>query len=247
MKRVFKVILWTVGVLVVAIVAILFVFKSKITKETSIMTPIETKQVVDNVHAVYESYSNMYLIEDGGKYIAIDAGNKIEDVKEELKKLEVNPNDVVAVFLTHSDGDHVGSLSLYNNAKVYLSKEEEQLLTGETSRFLFIGNKLDVDSYNLLDDSEELKIGSTTIKAIHTPGHTPGSMSYLVNNKYLFTGDGFSIENCRIAQFNEFFNMDTETAMKSLDKIKGQDSTQYIFTAHYGYCDNYEEAMNSIQ
>ncbi len=66
---------------------------------------------------------------------------------------------------------------------------------------------------------------------IITPGHTPGSMCYLINNKYLFTGDALSIKAGKIDKFNEFFNMDTETA------------TEYIFSAHYGYSDDYKNAV----
>ncbi len=78
---------------------------------------------------------------------------------------------------------------------------------------------------------------------IITPGHTPDSMCYLINNKYLFTGDALSIKAGKIDKFNEFFNMDTETATKSIEKITRIPVTEYIFSAHYGYSDDYKNAV----
>ncbi len=247
MKKAYKRILVGLGTLVFALVCFSVYYGVKVKRETKEMTPVETKLVVDNIYAIHESFVNMFLIEDSGKYIAIDAGNKSEDVLQEFKKLNINPDDVIAVLLTHSDGDHVGSLELFKNAKVHLAKEEEQLLTGETSRFFVFGNEIATETYSLLKDQEEFNIGNIKVKAIHVPGHTPGSMCYLVNDKYLFIGDACSIKNCEIEQFNEFFNMDTETAMKSLKNIAGLPQAEYIFSAHYGYCDDYSGAIQTLK
>lgn len=246
MKRTIKIFLLFLGILVLALLAFSGYYGIRANKETKVMPPIETQKVIDNVYAVHESFVNMFLIEDNGKYVAIDAGNKSEDVSTELQNLNINPDDVIAVLLTHSDGDHVGSLDLYKNAKVHMAREEEQMLTGETSRFFVFGNKIATGDYSLLENQEEFMIRNIKVKAIHTPGHTPGSMCYLINDKYLFVGDAFSIKNCEIEQFNEFFNMDTEMAMKSLKNIMGMPQAEYIFSAHYGYCNDYNKAIQSL-
>jgi glyoxylase-like metal-dependent hydrolase (beta-lactamase superfamily II)/rhodanese-related sulfurtransferase len=46
-------------------------------------------------------------------------------------------------------------------------------------------------SYHSLDDGARLALGSSVVEiiALHTPGHTPGSTSLLVNDRYLLTGD----------------------------------------------------------
>lgn len=43
---------------------------------------------------------------------------------------------------------------------------------------------------------QELKLGETVIKFIHTPGHTPGSQCLLVNGNRLLTGDTVFIGSC---------------------------------------------------
>ncbi|MCJ7820183.1 MAG: hypothetical protein MUP53_03180 [Bacteroidales bacterium] len=48
-----------------------------------------------------------------------------------------------------------GALSLFKEARVYLPREEEQLISGETGRFLFFGNRIDMKDYELLDKKEK--------------------------------------------------------------------------------------------
>jgi glyoxylase-like metal-dependent hydrolase (beta-lactamase superfamily II) len=60
-------------------------------------------------------------------------------------------------------------------------------------------------------------------------------MCYLVNDKYLFTGDTTALENGKVKPFNKFFNMDTDEEIKSLDKIQNMDRVELILTGHYGY------------
>ena len=158
--------------------------------------------------------------------------------------MKINPDKVSAVLLTHTDFDHVAAIELFKNATVYLSKEEEQLINGITKRFYIIGNKMNTKDYQLIEDGQVLHIGNIVIQGILTPGHTPGSMCYLINNTYLFTGDVLSLKNGKIDRFNEFFNMDTETAVRSMGKLTDIPNAQYIFTAHYGYSDNYASAVS---
>ncbi len=221
-------------------------FGIKMKLETGKMIPLESKKVTDNILSIKDSYVNMFLIEDEEGYIAIDAGKKIKTIKEEFGKLKIDPDKVIAVLLTHSDADHVAAIELFANAKIYLSRQEEQMINGETYRFWSIGkNSISSNNYTLIDDQQILNIGNTKIQGILTPGHTPGSMCYSINNKYLFTGDALSLNIGRIARFNDFFNMETETAVKSLGKLTNIPGIIWIFTAHYGCTDDYQNAVNN--
>jgi len=68
-------------------------------------------------------------------------------------------------------------------------------------------------------------------------------MSYLVNDKFLFTGDVLSLKSGKIDEFNNFFNSDTKTANKSIGIITQIPETEYIFTSHYGLTNNYKKAV----
>ena len=78
-----------------------------------------------------------------------------------------------------------------------------------------------------------------------TPGHTTGSMSYLVNGKYLFTGDCLSLISGKADKFASFINMDNKILETSLHKLKTLSGVDYIFTAHYGYSRNFKEAFSN--
>jgi glyoxylase-like metal-dependent hydrolase (beta-lactamase superfamily II) len=242
MKKFFKKLLWSLGAVVLLIVVFMVVYlivaKSNIKK----MMPAETRQITDDVYTVRNKYVNMYLVRDGNKYIAIDAGIRKGLVKDELKKLEIDPDDVKAVLLTHSDNDHAGGISLFEKAVIYLPKDEEQVINGETGRFLWFGNKIDTENYKLLED-KSFRIGDVKIKMVPTPGHTAGSACYVINDKYLFTGDAVALHNGSIERFPKIINKSSRKAKKSMDNITGLNDVQYIFTAHYGYSDNYSAAV----
>ncbi len=82
---------------------------------------------------------------------------------------------------------------------------------------------------------------------IPTPGHTAGSTCYIVNDKYLFTGDALALDNGTIVPFPKIINKNARKARKSMDNLTGLDDVQYIFTAHYGYTDNYKAATRAYK
>jgi len=244
MKKTLKRTIIGICVLAVIIVVLFVVYGLKATSEMKKMTPLETKEIVDNVFAIKSSIVNLYLVKTVDQYIAIDSGNNIETIANELKKLKINPKDIAAIFLTHTDFDHVAAIELFVNAKVYLSEQEEQMVNGTTPRFYsLVGNKIDTENYELLEDKQVLNIDNVKIQGLLIPGHTPGTMCYIVNDKYLFTGDALSIKDGKIDKFNEFFNMDTEMAANSMGKLTGIPGIEYIFTAHYGFSNDYLNAI----
>lgn len=230
-----------------AIIGIAMVFMGfygyRVKTELSKMAPLATKEIVSGVYSIFDSYVNMYLIKSNDNFIAIDAGNNLNNIKKELIKLNVSPEKVVAIFLTHTDYDHIGALKLFKNAKVYISSEEEQMINGKTARTaMFIKNKLNTP-YQIIKDNETIDITNIKVKGILNPGHTPGSMSYVINGKYIFGGDTLSLNNGKVELFNDFFNMDSKTEAESIKKLAGLSGINYIFTAHYGYTDNFEKAF----
>ena len=246
MKRALKKILAGLGIVVILVLLLMGGYMIKAKSEIKQLNPVETKEIVGNIFSVKDSFVNLYLIKNSSQYIAIDAGNNLEAISGELKKLKIDPDKVIAVLLTHTDGDHVAAIKLFRNAKVYLSRPEEQLLNGKKSRFFIFGNKIDTKTYALIDDQQVINIGNTKIKGIITPGHTAGSMCYLVNDKYLFTGDALSLKNGKIDRFNEFFNVDTKTAIASMAKVATLPDAEYIFTAHYGFSNDYKNAVKDF-
>ncbi|MFC2151466.1 MBL fold metallo-hydrolase [Bacteroidota bacterium] len=244
MKKIIKKILITIGVLIVIIILFVLGYMFKAKSEINKMTPLETQKITEQIYSIKDTFTNIYLIQSNDGYIVIDGGNSIDNITTELSILNIDAKKVIALFLTHSDGDHVASVPLFKNAEVYLSKQEEQLLTGETSRFLFFGNKIECENYNLVEDNQVINISDLTIQCILTPGHTPGSTCYLINNNYLFTGDALSLIDGTVKDFNNLFNMDTKTQIQSIKKLSNLDSINFIFTAHHGMTNDFSFAFS---
>lgn len=243
MKKIYKRILTGLGICILVLVLLFFGYFLKARSIMKEMTTLETSEIVKNVFSIRDSFVNLYVIKNGEHYIVIDAGNNKDNIQKELKKLKIDPLKVEAVFLTHSDGDHVEGLSLFKNAGVYLSHQEEQLLNGKKSRFFIFGNKIDSDKYNLVEDQQIMNMAGIKIQGFLTPGHTPGSMCYLVNDTILFTGDALKLNQGKVDEFYKFFNMDSKQASQSIGKIARIPGVHYLFTAHNGFTDNFPDAI----
>ena len=238
-KRILIIIAIIIGVLALAWGGMYWKIKSLV----SGFAPMETGKVVDDIFAVKDDFANIFIIQDDAQYIVIDCATDKTTVAEQMNKLGINPDEVVAVLLTHTDGDHVGALDLFNKAKLYMSKEEEQMINGKKSKFLWFGNSISRTDYILLENRQTVQIGNLKIEGILVPGHTAGMMAYLINDKYLFTGDILSLKEGKIAPIPAFFNMDNDKAVESMEIIRHIPAAEYIFTAHWGYTDDYTTAV----
>ena len=199
---------------------------------------------VADIIVVRTGSANFYIYSKGTYSVVIDSGFGIPVIKRELKSLSVDPGRVSAVLLTHSDFDHTGGISLFHNATVYLSHNEEQMITKKTSRkYRIVYNGRIKGKYTLLRDDSEITIGPIHIRAIETPGHTPGSMSYLLDGAVLFTGDAFRILKGKVQPIGPFFNMDQNTHIESIKKVAQLKNIQLLLTGHRGYSSAFEDAM----
>jgi glyoxylase-like metal-dependent hydrolase (beta-lactamase superfamily II) len=243
MNKIFKRILIIIGIFIGVLALAWGGMYLKLKSEMSGFIPMETGRIVDNIFVVKDDFANIFIIQDGSQYIVFDCATDKATVAEQMKKLGINPDEVAAVFLTHTDFDHVGALGLFDKSKLYMSKEEEQMINGKKSKFLWFSNSIPRTDYILLEDREIVKIGNLKIEGILVPGHTSGMMAYLVNDKYLFTGDILSLKEGKIAPIPTFFDMDAAQAAESRDIIRHIPSAEYIFTAHWGYTNDYKTAI----
>lgn len=135
--------------------------------------------------------NNYLLIDEKSKEaVLIDCTEKNDKVDEALKEYGAT---LKYVLLTHGHFDHVLGVNDFKKkygCEVFIHGDDDILLQNIDkfmSGFGFGTTEVQhVDSF--LIDNQTLKFGDTRIKVIHTPGHSPGSVGYLVEDN-LFSGD----------------------------------------------------------
>lgn len=121
----------------------------------------------------------------------IDPGYDFYLIEKALEEDGIEPK---FILLTHSHGDHIGAIKelkdKYADLKVYIHKDEEQMLMDPVLNLskLTQMEPVSVQADETFEDGKVFILGDTEIKAIHTPGHSPGGTCYLVG-KTLFSGD----------------------------------------------------------
>ncbi len=135
--------------------------------------------------------TNCYIVHWKDEAIVVDPGDETERILSLLKDLRVNPKLIVA---THTHFDHVlgvDALRAKTHAPFAIHKDDLPLLEVMQERVQkFMGFRVPpppkVDEFLAEDDT--VKVGPDSIRVLHTPGHSPGSIS-LAGNGYVFTGD----------------------------------------------------------
>ncbi|MGZ4920477.1 MAG: MBL fold metallo-hydrolase [Halobacteriota archaeon] len=206
--------------------------------------------IADNVYEIKSRAVSMFVYTAGESPICFDTGLSEAPIKQGFDALRYKVERVKHVFLTHTDSDHVGGLNLFKNANVYLSIDEEQMIDRSTPRGLgFVHNPPLKKPYTLLKDGDIVQAGKTRIEALATPGHTPGSMSYLVNDSILFVGDTLALKGGKVRPFSrlhlrDMTNMDIATQTESVKKLAQLKNISLMVTAHTGFTTEFESAMS---
>ena len=207
-----------------------------------VMSPAGTGQLSGTgIYCVRNAINTVYFINTSSGYIMVDAGSDRPKIETSIQEIGIDKNDVKWILLTHSDYDHVASLALFPNAAIYMNGDEFPLINGTVKRSPFGGNSLpegiSVNSINSLLDGQELSFGGVGIKCIASPGHTPGSMMYLVDGRYLFSGDAFKVSKGKIGVHP--YTMDAKLAKNTMERLKDTiNGSSIVLTAHYGYYEN---------
>lgn len=131
--------------------------------------------------------TNCYLVFDPGRIdaLVIDPGDNPERIFSAL-----NGRTPAAVLLTHGHFDHTGALSAFAGVPIYIHEADAPMLSDP---HLSVGDgngdlRPRPAATHLLADGEQLHLAGLDIAVLHTPGHTPGGVTYQIGDA-LFTGD----------------------------------------------------------
>jgi glyoxylase-like metal-dependent hydrolase (beta-lactamase superfamily II) len=121
--------------------------------------------------------SNTYLVADelGSHAVIIDAGGPVQPLLDVLDRMRY---ELTHVLLTHHHHDHVAELE-----QILAARPDTPVLIHELERDLVPA------ATGTMSPGEKIQSGALEIEPIHTPGHTAGMLSLLVNGTDVFTGD----------------------------------------------------------
>ncbi|WPK11468.1 MBL fold metallo-hydrolase [Lysinibacillus louembei] len=138
--------------------------------------------------------TNCYIVSNRSKQCLIfDPGEEGERLIHEIKANQLKP---LAIFLTHTHFDHIGAVNAVRDAfniPVYVHEKEVAWLADPmkngSGKYAELPNYIVEKplSEHIIQKEQMFNIEDFTFKAVFTPGHSPGSISYL------FEEDGFAI------------------------------------------------------
>jgi len=135
--------------------------------------------------------ANCHFIHDpevGG--VIIDPGG---DAPELMVMIEMAEVELKAILLTHGHSDHVGAtaeIAAATGARIFGSEEAREVLAAPDEHQIFPGmpSFLPATVDQVVTDDQDIDLGGMTVRAIMTPGHTPGSITWFAEPG-LFCGD----------------------------------------------------------
>ncbi|NKZ31590.1 MBL fold metallo-hydrolase [Ureibacillus thermosphaericus] len=183
--------------------------------------------------------ANCYIVSNQSKEcIIFDPGEEGNRIISTIQSQQLKP---LAIFLTHAHFDHIGAVDELRQAfhiPVYIHKEEEDWLMDPNKNGS--GKYVDLQTYRLqpadyiIEKEQTFVVGGMKFHAVFTPGHSPGSISYI------FEDDGFAIVGDTLFQGSigrtDLIGGSLEVLLKSIhEKLLVLPDDFIIYPGHGGY------------
>jgi N-acyl homoserine lactone hydrolase len=213
--------------------------------DESVWTPGE------NVGRSIQFSSTCWLIQHGSEWLLWDTGvpeSALHDPKgwstlpklivyhldrtltEQLAEIGLKTTDVTYVAVSHTHGDHIGNVRLFQSSTILIQRAEYTWISSSDGPNDNV-NQLKALARNLMGTPKHLKLldgdtdvfGDGSVTLVSTPGHTPGSQSLLVHLK----NSGFIILSGDVVHLEENFEKDTVPSLNT-DKVASIASMESI-------------------
>lgn len=178
--------------------------------------------------------TNCYIIEGEHELLVIDPGDNGDFL---IKKLKQYRKKVSAILLTHAHFDHIGAVDEIVNefdVMVYVHPEEKSWLTdteknGSKKFAMYQLPQVVQHTIPQVMEPGEYEFGEFKFIALHTPGHSPGSLTFVIDD-FAIVGD--TLFKGGIGR-TDLYKGDTKTLLNSIeDKLLELDPSTTVFPGH---------------
>jgi glyoxylase-like metal-dependent hydrolase (beta-lactamase superfamily II) len=185
---------------------------------------------------------NVYLIDGGSEFLLIDVGyeDSVPEIVELIRQMDFNLSTCRMVIATHADADHIqGAARARELLKTKVAAHPltvEPLESGDEiltfARIKAQGIDLPMPPCKVdlrLNEGDVIRVGSRELRVWHTPGHTPGQLSFKMDD-LLFCGDNIYKDGC-VGVIDAHHGSSIPDFLESLRRIAGDDSA-FLLPSH---------------
>lgn len=170
--------------------------------------------------------SHVYLIKGQWKNVLIDTGmaDSFPHLRQCLAEVDLTPNDIHLVILTHEHFDHIGASPIFFENAIIAAHRLAANKIQLQDEFVMMNKYFDISAKPFhadiwLEGDTMIELGNYKFQTLHTPGHCSGCIClYESEHRLLFTGDtvlagGLLSDICPSGSISDYMN--------SLERLKG--------------------------
>ena len=185
---------------------------------------------------------NIYLIDGGTEFALIDVGqdDTLDEVIELIRDMDFQLSKCKLLIATHADADHIQGLARARERLRTKTAAHPRAATAiESGDIVETYASISAQDFNIpmppckidvkLDEGHEVKIGKLKLKVWHTPGHTPGQLSFKLGN-LLFSGDNIYQDGC-VGAIDAHHGSHFPSFIASLTRIRDDDA-EFLLPSH---------------
>lgn len=205
--------------------------------------PVAFGKVLIHTWSLEPYRQNCYLLHDtsSGESLIVDPGLETSFILSELKKLKTHPK---AILLTHAHFDHIASIDAVRELYAipcFLHQADQKIFrqAGNVA-YTFLGLNLRISAnISLFSDTHEGILGGLRYTSLSTPGHSPGSVAYVLEQFCVFSGDALFFQ---AIGSTDFPGSNLQDLVDSVGKILGKMPDQSVIFPGHGRPWNIGEA-----
>jgi hydroxyacylglutathione hydrolase len=185
---------------------------------------------------------NVYVIDGGTEFALLDIGQEetLDDLIDLIRSLDLPLAKCKLLIATHADADHVQALAAARDRlKAKTAAHPNAVAAIESGDPIETFARISAQKFDIpmppckvdvkLKDGDVIKVGKRKLEVWHTPGHTPGQLSFRMGN-LLFSGDNIYKDGC-VGVIDAHHGSNIPDFIASLTRIRDAD-VEFLLPSH---------------